>query len=137
MRRHLAEQARIEGWEEMLEARRQQEKERQSEWDRRQGQIRENEREREDEWQREEEEREKLGLYWDSPVADLNCAGHNTREYWARLLNTVPYNYNWLKSCEDIPIDIHGRSIKTTRCYINPLVRSFVRSSQHKDDNYC
>jgi hypothetical protein len=77
-------------------------------------------------WQRKEEERQKLGLYWDAPVADSHCTAHNTREYWAWLLNTVPYNYNWLKPCEDIPIVIHGRSIKTTRCYINPYVSSLI-----------
>jgi len=88
-------------------------------------------------WQREEEARQRLGLHWDAPIADSHCTAHNTREYWARLLDTVPYNYNWLKPCEDIPIDIHGRSIKTTRCYISPYVRSFIQPSAHGDYDYC
>ena len=81
-------------------------------------------RQREDWWHREEEARQKLGLYWDTPVADSHCTAHNTREYWAHLLNTVPFEYNWLKACQDIPLVIHGKSLNTTRCYINPHVSS-------------
>jgi len=128
-RRRVAEQSRIDDWEQQLTARHHEEKVRQDEWDQKQRDIRreeahrrEQERLREEKWQREEEERQKLGLYWDVPVPDSHCTAHNTREYWARLLNTVPYNYNWLKACEDIPIVIHGRSINTTRCYTNPYV---------------
>ena len=92
-------------------------------------------REAEQSLHREEEARQRLGLHWGALTADSHCTAHNTREYWARLLNAVPYNYNWLKPCEDIPIDIHDRSIKTTRCYINPHVRSFIGLSEHKDDD--
>jgi ribosomal protein L14E/L6E/L27E len=142
--RREAEQSRIENWERMLKARQRQEKVRQDKWDQRQGEVhreearrREQERQREDEWQREEEERQRLGLHWDTLVADLHCTAHNTREYSARLLNTVPYNYNWLKPCEEIPIEIHGRRAKTTRCYINPYVRFLIHLlSKHQDDDY-
>ena len=142
--RHYEEKVRQDKWDQMqreirLEDARKRAQERlreekwQREWDQKQKNIRreeahrrEQERLREEKWQREEEERQKLGLYWDVPVADSHCTAHNTREYWARLLNTVPYNYNWLKPCEDIPIVIHGRSIKTARCYINPYVSSLI-----------
>jgi len=80
------------------------------------------ERLREDQWHREEEERQRLGLHWDLPIADSHCTAYNTREYSARLLNTVPFEYNWLRPCEDMPIVLNGRSIKTARCYINPDV---------------
>jgi hypothetical protein len=137
--RHLDERSRVEDWERRLEARHRQEKRRQDEWERRQREIRreetqrqEQERLREDEWQREEEARQKLGLYWDTPVADPHCKAHNSREYWARLLNTVPFDYNWLKPCQDIPLVIHGRSLKTTRCYISQSVSSLNQPSRHK-----
>ena len=89
------------------------------------------ERLREDQWHREEEERQRLGLHWDLPIADSHCTAYNTREYSARLLNTVPFEYNWLRPCEDMPIIINGRSIKTARCYINPDVSFLIRSSAH------
>jgi hypothetical protein len=133
MQRRLDEQSRIDNWERLLEYRKHQEKVRQDEWEKRQREIRreeadrqEQERLREDEWQREEEERQRLGLHWDTPIADSHCTAHNSREYWARLLNTVPYDYNWLKPCQDIPLVVHGRSIKTTRCYVNEYVSSFI-----------
>jgi hypothetical protein len=114
MQRRLAEQLRIKEWEQRFETRRRQEKIRQ------------------DEWEREEEKRQKLGLYWDTPVADSHCTAYNSREYWARLLNTVPFDYNWLKPCQDIPLVIHGRSLKTTRCYINEYVSSLNQFSGHQ-----
>lgn len=80
-----------------------------------------------------EEATQRLGLYWDTLIADSHCTTYNTREYWARLLNTGPYDYNWLRPCQDIPITIHGRSIKTSRCYINPSVRfpcSIIRTQR-------
>jgi len=104
-------------------------------WERELAQKREQERLREDQWQYEEEERQSLGLHWDNPVADTHCTAHNTREYRARLLNTVPYTYNWLKPCQDIPIVIHGRSINTTRCYINPNVQGEVYGYWLVDSN--
>ena len=137
--RHLDERSRMEDWEQQLEARQRQEKIREEKWERRQRDIRreetrrrEQERQREDWWQREEEARQKLGLYWDTPVADSHCTAHNSREYWARLLNTVPFDYNWLKACQDIPLVIHGKSLNTTRCYINPYVSSLYPPSRRK-----
>lgn len=61
---------------------------------------------------------ESLGLYWTEPKANAHCSAYNTRDYMARLLNTVPYNYNWLKACEEKPITIHNKSIRTTSCEI-------------------
>ena len=84
----------------------------------------EREKKREEQWQREEEERERLGLYWDNPQGDAYCAGFNTRHYSARLMNTVSYNYNWLKPCLEIPLVIHGRDVKASRCEIQ--VTSFI-----------
>lgn len=134
MQRHVAEQLRTNNWEREFEERKHQEKIRQDEWEQSQKEIRqedarrrEQERRREEEWQLEEERRQTLGLHWDNPIADSNCAGHNTREYWARLLNTVPFDYNWLKPCQEIPLVIHGRSLNTTSCYINKYVSSLVK----------
>jgi len=108
MKRNLEEQYRINRWESTFNA------------------TLERNRRQMDKWRREEEEVQRLGLYWDEPIADSHCTGYNTREYWARLLNTVPYDYNWLKPCEDIPIIIHGKAMKASRCYINPLVSGEV-----------
>jgi len=58
-------------------------------------------------------------VYWAEPEGNAHCSAYNTRYYRARLLNTVPYNYNWLKPCEEKPITIHNKSIRTTRCEIN------------------
>jgi hypothetical protein len=141
MQRHVVEQSRIEIWEQQLAARKRQEKIRQDEWERSQKNIRreeahrrEQERRQEEEWQLEEEKRQRLGLHWDTPIADSHCTAHNSREYWARLLNTVPFDYNWLKPCQDIPLVIHGRSLNTTRCYINKYVSSLVQPTGISDD---
>ena len=138
MRQREAEKSRIDQWEQELNMRKHQEKVRQEEWEHMQKEIRgeeaqrqEQERLREEEWQREEEERQSLGLHWDLPIADSHCTAYNTREYSARLLNTVPFEYNWLRPCEDMPIVLNGRSIKTARCYINPDVSFLIRSSAH------
>jgi ribosomal protein L14E/L6E/L27E len=127
------EAQRREDWEQQLKARQHQERVRQDEWEQRQrvirqdeAQRREQERLREDQWLREEEERQRLGLYWGELVTDSHCTAHNSREYRAQLQNTVTYDYNWLKPCEEIPIVIHGRSIKTTRCHINPSVSPLI-----------
>ena len=121
-KRRLDEQQRVEKWECQFRERQHQERMRQEEWDKRQ----EQERLREEQWQREEEQRQRLGLYWGEPKANTHFTGYNTRDYRARLLNTVPYQYNWLKPCEEIPIVIHGRSIHTTRCEIKQDVSLFV-----------
>jgi len=110
MERRLDEQSRIKVWEDLLKARK------------------ERERLREEQWHREEEERQRLGLYWGNLEADAHCTAYNTRHYWARLLNTVPYQYNWLKPCQDIPIDIHGRSVKATTCEVKDDVSFLVQS---------
>jgi ribosomal protein L14E/L6E/L27E len=141
MRRRAAEQSRIDDWEARYIARQHEEMVRQDEWERSQKNIRreeahrrEQERRREEEWQLEEEKRQRLGLHWDTPTADSHCTAHNSREYWARLLNTVPFDYNWLKPCQDIPLVIHGRSLNTTRCYINKYVSSLVQPTGISDD---
>ena len=94
-------------WEQQFDKRQRKEAERQ-----------EHEKKREEQWQREEEERERLGLYWDIPQDAPHCAGYNTRFYSARLLNTVPYNYNWLKPCQEIPLVIHGKALQASRCEV-------------------
>ncbi|KIM79069.1 hypothetical protein PILCRDRAFT_823917 [Piloderma croceum F 1598] len=101
-------------WDRELNEKKRHERLRQEEWKKTQ----EKERLREEQWQREEEQRESLGLYWAEPEGNAHCSAYNTRDYMARLLNTVPYNYNWLKPCEEIPITIHNKSIRTTRCEI-------------------
>jgi len=142
IRQREAEKSRIDHWEQELKMRKLQEKVRQEEWEQTQREIhreetqrQEQERLREEEWQREEEKRQSLALHWDQPVADSHCTAYNTREYWARLLNTVPFEYNWLRPCEDMPITVHGRSIKTTRCYINPYVKGEVYGHWLVDSN--
>jgi hypothetical protein len=111
----LDEQLRMDNPELEMRGRQRQEKQRQ-----------ENECLQEEQWQREEEERQRLGLYWAEPEPNEHCIGYNTRDYKARLLNTKPYNYNWLKPCEDIPITIHGSSIRTNHCEINQNVSPFT-----------
>ena len=103
----IDEERRMSKWEQEFIKRQREEVERQ-----------EREKKREEQWQREEEERERLGLYWDIPQEDVHCAGFNTRHYRARLLNTVSYNYNWLKPCLEIPLVIHGRNVKASRCEV-------------------
>jgi hypothetical protein len=115
-------------WERELKEQRLKERERMKVWEDELRERQERERQREEQWHREEEERQRLGLYWDNLEADAHCSGYRTRYYWARLLNTVPYQYNWLKPCRDIPIDIHGRSINATTCEIKDDVSLFVQS---------
>ena len=106
----IKEQRRIKLWEDELKAKQ------------------ERERLREEQWHREEEERQRLGLYWGNLEADAHCSGYQTRYYWARLLNTVPYQYNWLTPCRDIPIVIHGKSVNATTCEVKDDVSILVRS---------
>lgn len=86
-------------------------------------------------WEREEEKRESLGLYWAEPEGSAHCSAYNTRDYKARLLNTLPYNYNWLKPCQEKPITIHDKSIRTTRCEIKVDVSP--SSSSADRTKYC
>lgn len=109
----------LDQWQNEVDHRRDDERRRKSKWESDIRQEQQQEREREEWWHHEEEQRQRLGLYWDAPTADPHCAAYGMREYWARLLNTVPYQYNWLKSCEEIPIQIHGRSMNTSRCFID------------------
>lgn len=67
------------------------------------------------EWKRREEEQERRGLRWDAPLA-VKCSAYGVREYRSRLLNIVPYRYNWQDHCEEIPLTLHGQSLKTSRC---------------------
>jgi len=116
--RRLNEQLREKEWERQMQARELEERRKQVEWNSRQ----ERERQREEQWQHEEEGRQRLGLHWAKPEANARCTAYNTRDYRARLMNTVPYHYNWLRPCEDIPIVIHDRNVKTTRCEIDQNV---------------
>ncbi|KAF8897758.1 hypothetical protein BD779DRAFT_1492357 [Infundibulicybe gibba] len=77
------------------------------EWDRerRQRQRWEWEQER-----REEQERRRMNLWWDKPIAGLQCFAHGSREYTARLWN-IPIGYNWTKACENTKVEINGMSI--------------------------
>ena len=124
--RRLQEQLREKEWEGQMRARELEERRKQVEWNSRQ----EQEHQREEQWHREEEERQRLGLHWAKPEANAQCTSYNTRDYRARLLNTVPYHYNWLRPCQDIPIVIHDRNLTTTRCEINQNVWMFVPSTE-------
>jgi hypothetical protein len=115
-------------WERELKEQRLKEQERIKIWEDELRERQERERQREEQWHREEEGRQRLGLYWGNLEADAHCSGYRTRYYWARLLNTVPYQYNWLKPCQDIPINIHGRSIHATTCEVKDDVSLFVQS---------
>jgi hypothetical protein len=84
---------------------------------------------REEQWHREEEERERLGLFWDEPKPEYNCLASGTREYWSLLRNVVPYNYNWLTPCMEIPAIIHGVSRTVDRCEIKMDVSPCVLCS--------
>jgi len=88
------------------------------EWYRQLNQEREKENRRAEQWQREEEGRQRLGLFWDEPKAEDHCLAFGAREYWALLRNTVPYEYNWLKPCKELPAVIQGKSRTTDRCEI-------------------
>ena len=115
------ERLRQEGWELELQERRREERSRMQEWEELLKKRNERERLREEQWQREEEERQRLGLYWGHLEADAHCTAYNTRSYRAQLLNTVPYQYNWLKPCLEIPIDIHGKSVRATTCEVKDV----------------
>jgi len=142
--RRLQEQLREKEWEGQMRARELEERRKQVEWNFRQEQEHQREEQwhreeeerqrlghqREEQWHREEEERQRLGLHWAKPEANAQCTSYNTRDYRARLLNTVPYHYNWLRPCQDIPIVIHDRNLTTTRCEINQNVWMFVPSTE-------
>ena len=130
---HLDEQLRMDRSERQLKKKQRQEKAKQDEWIEREEQQRLREHLREKQGLREEEERQRLGLYWADLEEDTRCTAYNTRDYKARLLNTVPYEYNRLRPCEEIPIVIHGRSIRTTRCEIDQDVSYFVRSFRSRN----
>jgi hypothetical protein len=115
----------------MLKARQHQEKVRQDKYQRQEIHRKEAHRrvqecQWENEWQYEKEVRQRLRLHQNTLVTDLHCTVHNTCKYKTCLLNTVLYNYNWLKPCKEILIEIHGRSIKMAHCYINPDVRFLI-----------
>lgn len=79
-------------------------------------QRREQDRKRQDQERRDEKERVKLGLYWDKPTPAKHCASYGVREYTARIWN-VPMFYDWLKACQQTPIVIHNKTMKTpNRC---------------------
>lgn len=88
------------------------------------------EQERMSKWEADEKKRQKMGLHWDVPQAGP-CTAHNTRDYKAQLLNTVPYMYNWLEPCSEIPIVIHGESMQANRCEISSDV-SFITDSHRE-----
>jgi len=102
-------------WKRELATQKALERRRQQAWDRKMEENREAERERERQWHLDQAERERLGLYWDHPVAS-RCSAHGVRDYRARLLNALPYHYNWLEPCMEIPIAIRGQAHNATRC---------------------
>lgn len=122
-------------WDKEIGRNREQEQSRIREWERMFKERQNLERSREVKWHREEEERQRLGLYWGEPTPDLHCAAYNTREYWAPLLNTVAYEYNWLKPCQSIPTVIHGKNITTSRCLVN-VGRIIIYAHISRDADY-
>jgi hypothetical protein len=131
--RRLDEQLRMDRSERQFKKKQRQEKAKQDEWIEGQEQQRLREHLREKQLQREDEERQRLGLYWANLEANTQCTAYNTRDYKARLLDTVPYEYNRLKPCEEMPIVIHDRSIRTTRCEIDQDVSCYVYSSRSRN----
>ena len=120
--RCLNEQLREKEWEHQMQARELMEREKPVEWNSRQ----EREHQREEQWQRKEEAQQQLGLHWAKPEANAWFTAYNTHDYRACLMNTVPYHYNWLRPCMDIPIVIHNRNITTTQCEISQNVCMFT-----------
>lgn len=98
-------------WERQVEQKRAIEHLQEKEWE----EKREQERIREEQWNLSQEQRERLGLYWDQPSAG-RCIAYGVRDYRAQLLNAAPYNYNWLQPCQDMPISIHGSLHTASRC---------------------
>jgi len=116
----------LKQWQNVLKEHRLDEQSRSYEWETAFNATKERHCRQMEKWQWEEEEMQRFGLHWDEPTRDPHCTAYNTREYSAQLLNTVPYAYNWTKACEDIPIVIHGRAIKTTSCGTNKSVSGEV-----------
>lgn len=55
-------------------------------------------------------------IYWDEPVPAAHCTSYGIRKYTARLCN-APVFYGRVKACEQTPIVIHNKTIKTPdRC---------------------
>lgn len=68
-----------------------------------------------EEKRRKENERRRLGIYWDQPFGH-QCVEYGTRPYNARLMN-VPPGFDGLEACGEMPIVFHGRTIeKPLRC---------------------
>ena len=130
---HLDEQLRMDRSERQFKTKQRQAKAKQDEWIEGQEQQRLREQLREKQGLREAEERQRLGLHWADLEEDTQCTAYNTRDYKARLLNTVPYEYNRLRPCQEIPIVIHGRSIRTTRCEIDQDVSYRLYSSRSRN----
>ncbi|KAF8551218.1 hypothetical protein OG21DRAFT_304263 [Imleria badia] len=67
------------------------------------------ERELKERARREEEERQRLGLFW-GHVETHECKTYGTREYTAVLMN-LPANLNWERrfgACRATPLEVHG-----------------------------
>jgi len=127
----------LKQWQNVLKEHRLDEQSRSYEWETAFNATKERHRRQMEKWQWEEEEMQRFGLHWDEPTRDPHCTAYNTREYSAQLLNTVPYAYNWTKACEDIPIVIHGRAMKTTSCGTNKSVSCLIHYHGLKNDDHC
>ncbi|KZP16359.1 hypothetical protein FIBSPDRAFT_958082 [Athelia psychrophila] len=102
-------------WEQELKMKRMQEMRREMEWDRKVDSKRKKERAREARWHMSQEQRERLGLRWDEPLAGP-CISYGVRTYQARLLVTAGYDYNPIVPCREMTLNIQGVSLNASRC---------------------
>ncbi|KZP20204.1 hypothetical protein FIBSPDRAFT_954815 [Athelia psychrophila] len=109
-------------WERQMDDKREQERIREAQrkrvdlnWERQMDDKREQERIREAQWHMSQEQRERLGLYWDEPLTG-SCISHGVRSYQARLLDAASYSYNPIVPCREMPLDIQGVSVKASYC---------------------
>ncbi|KZP29934.1 hypothetical protein FIBSPDRAFT_162582 [Athelia psychrophila] len=86
-----------------------------AQWDREMGDKREQERAREAQWHMSQEQRERLGLHWDDPLAG-SCISYGVRTYQARLLDAASYSYNHIVPCREMPLDIQGFPMNASHC---------------------
>jgi len=79
-------------------------------------------------WERARDDRVPQGAFWDviSPAPD--CRAYGKREFWATLQNT-PEGWNAIDACMNLPVEIHGVTIRRPhRCepvHGSPHVRGY------------
>jgi len=79
-------------------------------------------------WERARDDRIPQGAFWDviSPAPD--CRAYGKREFWATLQNT-PEGWNAIDACMNLPVEIHGVTIRRPhRCepvHGSPHVRGY------------